>query len=213
MDGLHPSLTFLFGYVIQFAILFFPLWFFVIDKYGIGLKDFGFTKVSGLTLLKNVALVYGAYLVLALVFGLLVQWLGLDIPGYGQQDSYVPFFGDDSVGLVMGVLFVVFVAPFVEELYFRGFVYRTFTKTWPVWLGSILTAAVFAFVHLQLASFIPLFIVGLFLNWAYQRTQSVWVSMALHMLNNGVAFAADVYLYRHPELLEGLEAVTGSILS
>lgn len=112
-------------------------------------------------------------------------------------------------GSLWGVLFVIFVAPFIEELYFRGFVYRTFTKTWPVWLGSILTALVFSLVHLQLASVIPLFIVGLFLNWAYEKTKSVWVSTGLHMLNNAVAFGADLYLHRHPELLENLSGVTG----
>jgi len=212
MGGMHPSLSFLFTYLIQFAILFFPLWFFVIDRYDSKLKDFGFKKVKPLSFLGNVILVYGAYLLFALAFGVLVYVLGLELPGYGQQESYVPFFGDDALGLAVGVLFVVFVAPFIEELYFRGFIYRTFTKTWPVYLGSVATAIVFAFVHLQLEAFIPLFIVGLFLNWAYERTKSVWVAVGFHMLNNAVAFSMDVYLYHHPELLESIDTFTAFIL-
>lgn len=207
MEGIHPSFSFLLSYVIQLAILFFPLWFFVVDKHNAGMKEFGFRKIRIGKLIKNVFLVYGAYLLLAFAVGVLIQAIGLELPGYGQQDSYLPLFGDDALGLSIGVLFVIFIAPFIEELYFRGFVYRVFTKTWPVWLGSVLTAAVFAFVHFQLASFIPLFIVGLFLNWAYQRTKSVWTSVALHMLNNSVAFGVDIYLSRHPEVLEMVQGL------
>ncbi|MFT7184509.1 MAG: membrane protease YdiL (CAAX protease family) [Oceanicoccus sp.] len=211
MNGIHPSLSFILAYVVQFAILFFPLWLFVVDKYNANLSDFGFTKIGTGKLLKNVFLVYGAYLLFALAFGILIQFLGLEIPGYGQQDSYVPLFGDDSLGLMVGIFFVVFVAPFVEELYFRGFVYRVFTKEWPVWIGSIMTAAVFAFVHFQFSSFVPLFIVGLFLNWVYQRTQSVWASIGVHMINNAVAFGVSLYVASHPELLEELDLITGLI--
>ena len=202
LDAIHPVLSFLAVYLIQFAILFFPLWFFVVDKYSAGLKDFGFKNIGIVKILKNVALVYGAYLLFAFLFGLMIQLTGVEMPGYGQQDSYIPFFGNDAFGLSVGIIFVIFIAPFIEELFFRGFVYRVFTKTWPVWLGSILTAAVFAFVHFQFINFIPLFIVGLFLNWAYQRTKSVWVAVGFHMINNAVAFGVDVYLSSHPEALE-----------
>lgn len=102
LDGLHPSVAFLFSYLIQFAILFFPLWFFVVDKYGVGLKDFGFERIKASKLIGNVAMIYAIYLVFAIAFGLILHFTGSELPGYGQQDSYVPVFGDDGLGIFVG---------------------------------------------------------------------------------------------------------------
>ena len=73
-----------------------------------------------------------------------------------------------------------------------------------MWLASILTAVLFALIHFQLQTFIPLFFLGLILNYAYQRTGSVWTAVVFHSLNNTIAFSLEVYLYFHPEALDVL---------
>ncbi len=210
MSDLHPSISFILSYLIQWVIFFFPLWLFLIDKHGLKMKDFGFRKISLLSLLKNVISIYLLYLLLGFSIALLLKLIG-GAPGYGMQESYLPLFGNDVWGLGVGLIFVVFIAPFVEEIYFRGFVYKTFAGTWPIWLASILSAALFAFVHFQFQVFIPLFIVGLFLNWSYQKTQSLWVAIAFHALNNAIAFGADIYFYNNPELLNELVQQIGLV--
>ena len=204
LDGLHPSISFVIAYVIQLAVLFFPLWFFLVDKKGATLKDFGFKKIPWVKAVLNTVGIYCMYIAVALAIGLIVFYSGWDVPGYGAQESYLPLFGEDWIGISVGALFVIFIAPILEEVFFRGFIYRIFIKVWPVWLGSALTAAIFAFMHLQLVNFVPLFIVGLFMNWSYQRTGSLWTSIGFHMLNNTVAFGVTLYFHYHPELIESL---------
>ncbi|OGJ44313.1 hypothetical protein A3J23_03725 [Candidatus Peregrinibacteria bacterium RIFCSPLOWO2_02_FULL_48_14] len=208
LAGFHPTVAFLFQYLLQFVILFFPLWFFVVDKYGTTLADFGFKKVPILQILKTVALCYLLYLVVSYIILTILSATGLELAGFQDQQSYLPSFGYDSIGLISAFIVIILVAPFLEELFFRGFIYRVFTKTWPVWLGSILTALLFALIHFQLQTIIPLFILGLILNFAYQKTGSVWTSVIFHSFNNAIAFALDLYLYYHPEFLENLQSLT-----
>lgn len=207
LEGLHPSLSFTIQYLIQFVVLFFPLWIFVVDKYDTRLKDFGFRKVKLGVLVKTVLLCYGGFILLTIAVASLLYYTGIELPGYADQESYLPIFGYDPLGLLTALLIVIGVAPFLEELFFRGFVYQVFTRTWPLWLGNILTAALFAVIHFQFQTFIPLFILGLFLNYAFRKTGSVWTSMAFHSLNNTIAFGLDYYLYLHPEILEQLETL------
>ena len=206
MDALHPTLSFIVGYGLQFVILFFPLWFFVVDKYAAGFREFGFRKVSWKSLISTVLLSYLAYVIIvALGLTIAEYFFNFEVPGFQQQESYLPLFGIDALGLSTAVLFIVFIAPFLEELFFRGFVYRTFLKVWPTWLSSILAAALFALLHFQWGSIVPLFLLGLVLNYVYHRTRSVWTAVAFHMLNNAIAFAAQTYTYFNPDFLEELE--------
>ena len=202
LAGFHPTVSFLVQYLIQFAVLFFPLWLFVVDKYNAGLSDFGFVKVRAWQLIRTVLLCYGFYLIVSFALSAFLQYTGLSLPGYQEQASYLPLFGYDIVGLTCAFIVVAILAPMLEELFFRGFILRTFTKTWPPWLASILTAVLFALIHFQLQTILPLFFLGLILNYAYQRTGSVWTSVAFHSLNNTIAFSLDVYLYFHPEWLD-----------
>lgn len=204
LDGLHPTIAFLIQYLLQFAILFFPLWFFVVDKYSLSFADMGFKKVSPWLVIKTVLLCYGFYLVVSVGIAVLLSITGLDLPGFHEQESYLPLFGYDAFGLSIAFIIVAILAPLLEELFFRGFIFRTFKKTWPAWLASILTAVVFSLVHFQLQTFLPLFFLGLILNHAYHKTGSLWTSVAFHSLNNTIAFAFDIYLYFHPEVIEQL---------
>ncbi len=212
MGNVHPTISFLIQYLIQFVILFFPLWLFVYGKYAASLSDFGFQKIPFLKLIKTVGLCYVFYLVISFIITTFLASSNLEMPGYEAQQSYIPLFGDNLPGLIIAILFISIIAPFLEEFFFRGFIYRVFTKTWPVWFGSIATAALFALIHFQINSFIPLFILGLILNYTYQRTNSVWTAVVFHSLNNTIAFGLDIYLYFHPELLHQLEGTIGSIV-
>lgn len=205
LNDIHPSLAFMVQYALQFAILFFPLWFFVISKYSADPSDFGFHKVKIHKVIGWTVLAYIAYFVIATLLALIFQLYGVEVPGYEAQESYVPFFGQDILGLVVAFTFISFVAPVIEEVFFRGFIYRVFTKTWPVWMGSLLTAALFAVIHFQPESFFPLMFLGLILNFLYQKTNSIWTPIVFHAVNNTLAFSVDLYLTAHPELLEELE--------
>lgn len=99
----------------------------------------------------------------------------------------------------------ILVAPVVEELFFRGFLYPVLARATGVAAGVLLTAAAFALVHSgQLAqAWIPLmliFVVGLALTMVRAKTKSVATTMLMHMSYNATLFTLafiDTQGFRH----------------
>jgi membrane protease YdiL (CAAX protease family) len=90
----------------------------------------------------------------------------------------------------------VVIAPFCEELFFRGFVFSGLLRDLsPLW-AVIVSAGLFAVAHADPGSFAPLFIIGLGLGFLRWRTGSTWASISLHMLNNLIA-SVDIVLAMH----------------
>ncbi len=80
----------------------------------------------------------------------------------------------------------VVVAPFCEEVFFRGFVFMGLLRAMsPVW-AILLSAFIFALAHADPGSFAVLFIIGIALAFLRWRTRSLWPGILLHFLNNGV---------------------------
>jgi membrane protease YdiL (CAAX protease family) len=102
------------------------------------------------------------------------------------------FFQDRSSALLLAG-FGVLIAPLVEEMLFRGFLYPALAR----WTGPvpavIVTAAAFAMIHsIQLAfSLVPLlliFVVGIVLTVTRAVTKSVATSVLVHMAYNFTLF-------------------------
>jgi uncharacterized protein len=82
------------------------------------------------------------------------------------------------------------VAPFCEELFFRGFMFMTFARRiGPRW-GALLTGVIFGLAHAPnpVAGLIALGVLGVCLCALYWRTQSIIPCMALHALNNSISY-------------------------
>jgi uncharacterized protein len=80
----------------------------------------------------------------------------------------------------------VFIAPFCEETFFRGFVFPGLRRAMPIGAAIVVSALLFAIAHADPASFPVLLIIGLALAFIRWRTASIWPGMFLHMLNNGI---------------------------
>jgi uncharacterized protein len=117
---------------------------------------------------------------------LLSKWIPKSLP----IDKY---FHDASSAYLLA-LFGVIVAPFVEELLFRGFLYPALARRIGVSASVIFTAAAFAVIHQgQLAhAWVPLlwlFVVGIVLTVVRARTKSVATSVLIHLAYNATIFA------------------------
>jgi membrane protease YdiL (CAAX protease family) len=86
------------------------------------------------------------------------------------------------VVLGVAVIGLVFVAPFAEELVFRGLGFATLGR-----YALPLTAALFALAHGLPVLLIPVAVAGLALGWMRQRTGSVLPGMGVHMTLNALA--------------------------
>ena len=106
--------------------------------------------------------------------------------------------GTYSLGLrTVLILAVLFQAPLLEEPIFRGVVFRGFCRAMPEWGASLLSGAVFALVHVNAASFIPLWFLGAVFAGLYRRTGTILAPMAAHFLFNAVNL---ILLLFFPEL-------------
>jgi hypothetical protein len=92
--------------------------------------------------------------------------------------------------LILLALLACVIAPIFEEVFFRGFVFQGFARSWgPVW-GGIVSATLFALSHQQLDIFVPLVALGLALAWVFYATRSLWACITLHAAFNAIAVAA-----------------------
>jgi membrane protease YdiL (CAAX protease family) len=134
--------------------------------------------------------VWGAVFVgLALVaFGavaetLLARWVPKTLP--------IENYFRDTTSAYLLAFFAVMVAPPVEELYFRGFLYPAVARWTGIWPAVVITSGLFALLHgSQLAfAWVPvmvIFVVGATLNIVRVRTGSVATGVVAHMTYNFV---------------------------
>ena len=131
------------------------------------------------------------YLIAGAILAVAVQLLSslLPIPHSLPIDR---FFQNATQAYLMAILGIL-VAPFIEELFFRGFLYPVLARRWGVAVGVVVTALAFALVHgsqlgYSWAALLMLLLVGLALTIVRERTKSVAPGVLLHMGYNLALF-------------------------
>jgi membrane protease YdiL (CAAX protease family) len=107
-----------------------------------------------------------------------------------EQQRIVEELGADqsTALLVTGGLAVIVVAPIAEELLFRGFLFRVLRMRMGFWLAALIDGVLFGLVHGSLVIVPVLAFLGVALCWVYERTGSLFPCIAIHVLNNTVAY-------------------------
>jgi sodium transport system permease protein len=98
---------------------------------------------------------------------------------------------DDS--LLLNVLVIAVTPAICEEVFFRGFVFRSLTqskeKKAQIW-GVIFTGILFGFMHIDFIRVIPTSILGIALSYSVYKSKSIFIPMIMHFLNNSIAVFA-----------------------
>jgi membrane protease YdiL (CAAX protease family) len=122
----------------------------------------------------------------------MLQALGIRLPQPTTDPTAILGSGPISVVLILVLLMVV--APFAEEVVFRGVImaslHRRFGPVWAIAGSGLL----FALVHVQPATVFAIVFVGLALGWVAMRYRSIWPSIIAHSLFNGVSAGAIFWL-------------------
>jgi len=95
-------------------------------------------------------------------------------------------------------LVLVLLQPLIEEIMVRGFLYSSLKKAFPIVLAALITSLLFGAAHLAgggsggplYIAAIDTFVLSLFLIYLRERTGSLWASVTLHSIKNGIAFLA-----------------------
>lgn len=113
------------------------------------------------------------------------------------------------------VIALVVMAPITEELFFRGLVLRGFRLRYTRKKAIVLSALLFAIIHLTPNQFLSAFAIGLFLAWIVLETGSLWLALFVHAVANGSSvLAAGVGMLvppgaEQPELLPWWTTLAG----
>lgn len=182
-------------FLIQTVIFLIVLLLFTRYKYGSTFKDLGFKTISIKRTLFLMMQGYGLWLVISYIMVVLMFHTGRVFPGYDIQAPTLPLFGEGRFAIIAAFLAAVIVAPLVEEAFFRGFVLQTSIQRLGTTYGSLFAAALFAIIHFQFSNIIPLFILGLIINWIFLRDKSLWPAIFFHAFNNGLALTLEVFLH------------------
>jgi membrane protease YdiL (CAAX protease family) len=78
------------------------------------------------------------------------------------------------------------VAPFTEELFFRGLIFGSYYQIKGPPIAYVVSATLFSFLHLNLPALLPILVLGLMLSWLYRTTGSITPCVIAHGCNNGL---------------------------
>lgn len=88
--------------------------------------------------------------------------------------------------LALFAVLAVVVAPLIEELLFRSFLQPLLVQNLGDRGGVLVTALLFAAAHANLASFFPIFALGIVLGATMLRTQRLAAPVVVHAVHNGL---------------------------
>jgi uncharacterized protein len=158
-------------------------------------KYLGFGNFNWNTLGLGCGLLIASYAVI-IIHNLILIALGIDT----QAESIFKLFENIESPVWFFIVGVV-LAPIVEEIFFRGFVFQGFRQRYG-WVNSmLLSSALFAAAHLDPVALIPTFILGCLLAYMYQRSNSIWPGVILHFLVNAFGLCSAYAATQFPGLL------------
>ena len=172
--------------LLQTALLTLPLIFIVKNRFHYPLSALGFSRapfwpVVGRGFLGGV-LIYLLILAVSVVSALFFappQELQPLMQSLGVENVFIKKF--------MLILIVVVLAPFSEEVFYRGFLYDSLRKYLGAFWGTIGAGVIFGLIHLQLAYLLPLSLTGVALCRLYEKQGNIWVNILAHAVFNGIS--------------------------
>ena len=179
---LFPGAIVQFAAFIAAAFLFTRIWTGAVRPSTFGMRTTPWLRALGWT-----ALVYLVFVVCTVVYSAII--------GPSPQQDLVDDLKDQrSLAVLVGfALMVGFLAPIAEELFFRGFLFGVLRERIGVGWAAAIGGTIFGLVHVvgtPVRTLGILIVLGVGLCVLYQKTNSLLPGIALHSLNNAVAFSA-----------------------
>lgn len=123
----------------------------------------------------------------ALVYHFVLRSVGYDpLP----QEVAILFVTESSVWVrLLLALLAVLLAPFFEEMLFRGMALPLLARRWTAAPAVVAVSALFAMIHFHVPSLVPLFVIAVAFSLGYIASGSILVPVVMHGLFNGVNVA------------------------
>lgn len=158
--------------------------------FGLGLNNFQLGFKGGLK--------YGPLVFFLVVFGGAVMERIKPFEGEMQPFAEMIIKADTFPEIfILGLLGVV-VAPFAEEIYFRGLLFPAIKDRLGLAGGIIVSGLVFGLMHFDLLRFFPLALGGMALAYLYHKTNSLYTAITAHGVWNGIMLLALHFFQNSP---------------
>ncbi|MGH4126099.1 MAG: lysostaphin resistance A-like protein [Clostridium sp.] len=100
-------------------------------------------------------------------------------------------FDELTVSPIILILSAAVVAPIYEEIIFRGILLKGMAKKINPTIALVVSAVFFAVVHLNVPQGINAFFLGLVIGFIYLTTESIYLSIFAHFINNLLALSVS----------------------
>ena len=117
-------------------------------------------------------------------------FLAMDQFGLLRKEAFISSLEDGTFGLFYAIISGVVMAPLVEEVMFRGFLFQSLDRRRGFWTATLVSTVIFVLIHfygiygsLSVASF------GILACVLYRATGSLWTPIAYHAAVNAVITA------------------------
>lgn len=147
------------------------------------LFTYGLARVKKLSYLWIIPASIAAYFLFTQLLDVTIVYLPeASLKSFAEADRLLT-----SGNLILQTLTVVVMAPVVEELLFRGLVFRRLSVLLGTAGGIFGSALIFAVFHGNLIQGIYAFLVGILLAWTYYHYRAIYAPILMHMCMNGVS--------------------------
>jgi len=156
----------------------------------IGVQDVNlqYKRFSPLKYIWLLLLVFGIEGLSSLAMDPLINWLRN--LGYTMESSFSAA-SDTNLNDIWDIIYATIVAPVIEESLYRGIFYSHFRNHGRIFT-IIITAFLFALMHLNIIQFLPAFFIGLVLCWT-RDTYGIQYSVMIHMSTNLLAIILNEF--------------------
>jgi len=120
-----------------------------------------------------------------------INWEQSQEVGYSNLIATSEFFG--------AFVCLVILAPIVEEIIFRGWLYGKLRARIPAIPAMLVVSALFGIVHGQWNVGVTVFVMSMVMCTVRELTGTIWGGILIHMIKNGVAF---YILYVNPMMIQ-----------
>ncbi len=173
------------------SVLLLSVWLIVVKKHRLSWNAVGVRmSAGGQAFLLAAAALLGS-LAFTSAYAFIVSGLGFD--ALMPEPLPAGLAGEGAVVALTALALGVWV-PFVEEVFFRGFLFAGLAARYGLYVGVAVSAALFALVHFSLATIIPIFVTGVLFALVYHTTRSIWIPIAAHSAQNILALMASRYV-------------------
>ena len=169
---------------LQTAFLFAVIYGVAVAWRGVTWAELGFRPIDTRWIWRAVMVAIAAFPLVSFV-----SWLQMQVMGQPIQNPQMDLLKPERFGwdLYLGMLLTAGVlAPIVEELAFRGLLYRWLRERLGIWIAAFGSAIGFSVLH-GIPGLIPaIAVLGLVLAWIYEITGTIWAPIIVHGLYNAI---------------------------